>query len=539
MRHCFRFLVVIMIGSLLVGCTDNLPEMNFWDEISIWEDFSLTDNKNSSQEDRFNIFDFLNNRISNIEKKEEDTSSQDNLSSGSDFIGKLFALLRRNNNEAVTNTTEDEESLIESERVIEEILNIESKVDKLYDVEEATDFSDGRAWVKMRNSSNSSMYWICIDESGEAVFQFKALPNENVAITQYKNGYSYVIYDSGIVYVLDKNGNVKSKYTPEENGNVLAYGEGYVFTSLNVSDFDNNYDVYTIYNADGKVLYDFSVYIEGKKTTGQVGAVNYCGDGIFGIGIRSAWTWPSWYYCAETNKFIEDIQGTINNRSSDGFLCVDIQYHDDVGYRGSIILLTSEGSVSTVPIETDGWNWSADISINENSLLLYWPFEHGEMTRYDIKKNVFISLDEYYCEKIDWDNYKIDTTFVDEKVALPLTGSDGSPYVALFDLNWNTVIDPIKCDKLIGFSGDRLVLTHTHDHVSEYIVYDDNGKIVFDLSSIGYTTMSAYSEGFAIVGNGRDRNDNVIGHDRRYIDKNGNILFDYILLNEDKTIEFD
>ena len=51
--------------------------------------------------------------------------------------------------------------------------------------------------------------------------------------------------------------------------------------------------------------------------------------------------------------------------------------------------------------------------------------------------------------------------------------------------------------------------------------------------------MSAYSEGFAIVGNGRDRNDNVIGHDRRYIDKNGNILFDYILLNEDKTIEFD
>lgn len=66
MRHCFRFLVIIMIGSLLISCTYNLPDVNFGDKISIWEDFSLTDNKNSPQEDRFNIFDFLNNRISNI-----------------------------------------------------------------------------------------------------------------------------------------------------------------------------------------------------------------------------------------------------------------------------------------------------------------------------------------------------------------------------------------------------------------------------------------------------------------------------------------
>ena len=83
------------------------------------------------------------------------------------------------------------------------------------------------------------------------------------------------------------------------------------------------------------------------------------------------------------------------------------------------------------------------------------------------------------------------------------------------------------------------MLTHIHDHVREYIVYDDNGEIVFDLSSIGYKTMSAYSEGFAIVENVRDIDDFLIEHDIRYIDKNGNILFDYILLNEDKTIEFD
>ena len=83
------------------------------------------------------------------------------------------------------------------------------------------------------------------------------------------------------------------------------------------------------------------------------------------------------------------------------------------------------------------------------------------------------------------------------------------------------------------------MLTHIHDHVREYIVYDDNGEIVFDLSSIGYKTMSAYSEGFAIVENVRDIDDFLIEHDIRYIDKNGNILFDYILLNEDKTIDFD
>lgn len=78
MRHCFRFLVVIMIGSLLISCTDNLPEVNFLDEISIWEDISLTDIKNSSQEDRFNVFDFLKDIFYNSSVKWKDRNNDNN-----------------------------------------------------------------------------------------------------------------------------------------------------------------------------------------------------------------------------------------------------------------------------------------------------------------------------------------------------------------------------------------------------------------------------------------------------------------------------
>lgn len=402
---------------------------------------------------------------------------------------------------------------------------------------EATDFSEGKAWVLLSDPyANGHSYWVCIDDSGKAIFQFE--PTGRVDVTPYKNGYSYVLHRNGVVNILDAKGNITSTYTPDENGDVLAYGEGYVFTSLNISDFDNNYDLYTIYNAEGNVLYDFTVTYEGEAATGRIRGVNYCGDGVFGMELPSGLDkGPTWFYCAKSNKLITDIQGNTDATFYNDIACVSIS--PDSG----LTFLTSSGNTEIVDLPSDksySWNWWQRLYTNEGICLLWrcssWVDDKCEyMLAYDIQKKSYSGLDSYWLEKIDCENLAENTTFINGYIALPLLGNDGKHYISIFDKSWNNVLEPLACDEFVDFTGKRIVVRLNNDN----IVYDHLGNKIFALSELGYSEISKYSNGFAIVSVYEQITDIIVKEKIRYIDEDGNILFEDLALDNQKTIIFE
>lgn len=78
MRHCFKFLTIIVIGMLLVGCTDRYPILDFWEEIGGWDDIDKTYSAGSSQEDRLNGFNFLKEIFDSLDNGKEEVNSDDN-----------------------------------------------------------------------------------------------------------------------------------------------------------------------------------------------------------------------------------------------------------------------------------------------------------------------------------------------------------------------------------------------------------------------------------------------------------------------------
>ncbi len=371
------------------------------------------------------------------------------------------------------------------------------------------DFSEGLAWVKYNNSNGN--FWGCIDKTGTMVFQF---PSDSVVeVNPFSNGYAYIKYDNAIK-IIDKSGKITSSYTIDDNNTVVAYGDGYAFTENYKADFDSVLYTYNICDNNGTVLESFT-HTEKKDYYN----FKHFGKGVFGY-YTSPWDWK--IYFPNFKKWVDfSPGGNATFYFKDDVALMDIDYggghkHRD-GYRGKLQIIDLNGNIKEVVIPEDcGWNWSTSmtgISMTNGTCALY-EFLSDYLISYNSANNSFAKLSDDYAEKVIYNDLPDPLVFNNGYIALPLKGSDGYRYVAVFDTNWNLAFNPIQIGNngFYPLSGDRLIVKTD----SNTVVYDTTGKIIFTPSDIGCAGITPYADSVARVENKTIPT---------YFDTSGNLLF--------------
>lgn len=409
-----------------------------------------------------------------------------------------------------------DQKLLEDLNYVVETDSMAVSVSGLSELITASDYSEGKAWIKYRKEDNS--YLACIDKSGAILFQFE--DGENLNAELFSNGYSHVTSSNGTTYVVDSSGMTKSEYSPSVTGEIMACGDGYTFTQQYYSDFDSEYTLYRIYNYDGSVVDEFAWQIDGVVKTDAIRSVNYCGDGVFGVDIRYGSVCK---YCViDANKWVGFDPQSYSTYSN-------CKFSDGIAYIGSdptnleIIFLRSSGDVKKIPIPSAigyDWSWALLFYVNDGMCMCWHDYyNRSYMMAFNLETEEFASIDDYYLDKIDWDSIWDEMGFVDGHIAIPLKGSDKKKYISLFDREMNAVIEPMEYQELIGFSDNRLIIRQLDDTY----VYDGEGNQIFSLSDKRIHSISPYS------------NDVAYTSFFYYVDLSGDILFESIDTDGVKT----
>lgn len=207
---------------------------------------------------------------------------------------------------------------------------------------------------------------------------------------------------------------------------------------------------------------------------------------------------------------------------------------DETGYRSLLHLVNVDCQETTVPIYPDlGWNWACNPTPAVSEGICVMMELDGFLCLYDLENNEFRKFEGEYADRLISDSLEENSStkeqnpliFQNDRLVLPIEGSDGKQYIIIYDSRWNQISEPILASDYFNLSCERLVVESNHDT----IVYDSNGNKIFALSELGYHDgMQAFSEDVALVNSSSDQ--------LVYVDIDGNILFTGIDDSDAKTI---
>ena len=392
-------------------------------------------------------------------------------------------------------------------------------------------YSEDLAWVIFNKGEGTEkqQYCGCIDKSGNLVFYIdeNSLGTSPLLskLTPYSNGYSY-IETSNSLYLLNKSGTVLQTYpiVPEKSGNkAIAYADGYVWYQEYVSDFDEAYYKYSLYDSNKNIVTEFEY--EGTEP-------------IESMGYYEKKVWA--YYNRNKENPINSVYFTDGNKWIDSY--TDFYFYDDIAIIGPthdnedtdvgyLSFIDSKGNqtYTQLPDNIGRWNDIQCYAISDDYCVLYHSgyAKQEYLAIYNVSTKKFIKMDNKYNDKIDYDSLPDDSgelMFENGKIALRLIGSDGDSYVGLFDTSWNIIGEPIK-SSIYYFSDGKLV--------TDKNIYDENVKILFSADDFGYKSVSSYHNGIAHAktdGMQISSGGETYGYedDWFYIDSDGNRLFDSI-----------
>lgn len=381
------------------------------------------------------------------------------------------------------------------------------------------DYSEGLAWVKYK--ANEKIYIGCIDREGQIQFSYDVTGRNILETTDFSNGFSY-IDDLETLYVINSAGKITSQYSKTDYI-IPSFGDGYVVTEEHVSGFDEDYYVYKIIDGAGSVICD-SVSEKLAEFTGEdvgkVENIRYLGKGVFSfpICVDSAWTnanyfistgiWKKWG-CGTSTYFYDNLAATgmwYYSPTEEDPTRADLYYLD---YEGQGYLTKLSGEL--------GWNWSSDIAKCDGYCVLEEYEDYLVTAKVDDEGDGdFYRLDDKYSDKIIWDALPSPRCINSNRIAIPLRGDDRNNYVAVFDPEWNVIMEPIAASILSPYANGMLVLNVDGDTA----IFDANGVKVFSLSEAGYTYLDNYSDEVMRVSDGTKT--------PIYLDKTGNPIFEEI-----------
>lgn len=376
----------------------------------------------------------------------------------------------------------------------------------------SSNYSNERAWIEYEVDDVS--YLASIDKKGNEIFKVNS--DTIASYDDFEEEYTYLHMTNGDLMVLDKNGDVVYTVSETTDGTVLAYGGGYVLYTRHEEAFDYSRDVYEVFEPTGNV---HQIDIGGKY-----GEANYCGSGVFGIALRGEWGWPVSFYDVKDQNWIisyyDDVSGSVRCKFDNGMVCFGLGYYDsrETGYDTAIRYIKADGTWGEKPLFM-GLSFNDYGAGNHDGVVVLHEIYSDDIYCYDLKDGNYWQLEKTYASRALTRNAaplnKFDskeTGFKNNRFVLEMEGDDSNFYVAMFDKQWNVILQPTTYDEVVGFDGFRLVLIIN----GQTLVYDENGEILFSATDIGVDYISAYSNGVAMVDVGV------------YIDASGNRLFDDI-----------
>lgn len=392
----------------------------------------------------------------------------------------------------------------------ESVASVETQApEAVYNYYKCCDYSEDLAWINF-SDTNKNSYWGCIDKQGKLIFKFSA---EGIKETKpFSNGFAYIIYEN-CVKIINKSGNCTGEYKIDENNAVLSYGDGNIFIREHVADFDSSVYNYSIINSIGETVQTFS--LEDLK---DYYGFQYFGKGIFGYYTKP-WEWN--IYFPESGKWIDwkaGGNGVFYFKSNMAVKGIEYGggYDSNDGYRGNLCLIDTKGRVTKFKIPEDfGWNWG----VNElnNGYCVMNEYLSKYLVLFNASDNTFTKMPENYITKLDYENLPESLEISDNKIALPLVGSDDKNYIAIFNSKWEMISEPIYVDNYdnYNYSEGRLIITANGSSK----VYNSDGKELFNSSEVGYLPISKYNNGISRVENDSKPT---------YIDHDGNRLFETV-----------
>ena len=144
-----------------------------------------------------------------------------------------------------------------------------------YTVTGTKDFSDGYAWISIRQGAKGQSKRACIDTSGKIQFILDDIVEgtlTNDQIRDFKSGYAAVKDNSNNTYILDTKGNIVSSSKTGNYDHIVCYGDGYFLTekknnnlhevnyTFSVIDANENYLLTDCYTTE-KEITDYYAFI--------------------------------------------------------------------------------------------------------------------------------------------------------------------------------------------------------------------------------------------------------------------------------------
>lgn len=378
------------------------------------------------------------------------------------------------------------------------------------------DFHDGLAWIKYKDHENQ--YWACIDKKGNIVFQYNT--NELTNVTDFSKNYAHLTGDDTL-YTIDKTGKIIAQY---DQKSVICYGDGYILTEKNNSSFDSTTFEYTIYDAQGNIIEQFS-------RDESIYSANYCGEGVFGFQLLPNYGYPTDYFCVNNLKWVTADSSKIPQFCQDIALISTIYEDYSDGRKGGIRVMSSSGDVYDL-ISDKLYDWAVyPTVIIDNVCTVY---DSGALISLNISEGGrqlegSYVLEDKYSERLVGGQVRIGSpepetyTIHDERIVLQLRGDDGNRYSGIFDKQFHLVFGPI-----VGVSSayhDGLLAITSEDSTS---LYDVNGNVVYSLTEKGFSSSNSYSDGAIMVSDSNNQ--------KFYLDKKGELLFDDINFKDAKTL---
>ena len=481
-------------------------------------------------------------------------------------VGIAFVMSACGNRQDESNMSEeshiqDRETSSETDSVSVENQNNEEE-SQMEDIQwdYAYDFSEGLAWIDFKTgkkegeiNSYENYYMGVINKNGEMVFRIKHEPTDSINVTKYSNGYAFVTHQDRMD-VIDTTGEVVSTQSISDTKVIRAYGDGYILSEEHFADFDSNGYVYKIYSPEGEVM-------KTIETADYSNFVRYLGKGVFLCNGTMYFLTSGQELNVGTESDFHDMYFYEDNAA------FGIDYYDpDIdGYRGKVKFLDLNGQIEEVELYPEyGWNWDDSVLAVKNGVCIIYSYKSTLIT-YNLTDKSFTVMPEDIANKVVWDDIRSPLVFDDSgRIALTLQGSDGNYYIALFDSNWNMVTEPVQVRsnnnfvRGFGYSDSGYVLSNGQLIVSNLgisedpttYVYDNNGKLMYELYEKGFYGISPYSNDVACVskwdGRYRDQGYSVHldgdgfmeledGEIPQYLDLDGNLLFERIDMS--KTIE--
>lgn len=365
------------------------------------------------------------------------------------------------------------------------------------------DYNEGYTWIK--GEKNGDGFVATMDKTGKIICNFDmtemTCPEEmSGKLDKYRNGYAYLNYADRFE-VVDTKGNTVHSFPTSFDDKVVAFGDGYVLIEQHIADFSSSKYVYTIHNWDGSILESF-------ESPYKIENCYYCGQGVFGFSINDEYEKANQFYSATSGQWIS---------SSSDFR---VQFFDEIAVvgkdNGMFRFINVNGEVKDIPLFVEGVNITEFKPIvNENNFIIY-SYVESELYNYKLSNETLYKLDTSYAEKVIWDELPDPLVFHNNKIALPMLGSDGKRYIGIFDSEWNIVCEPIQANSCLGYTEDRFILSTDDDTV----IYDENGSEVFSLAEKGFFSIESYSDGVARISDD--------GIAPTFLDKNGEVIFDEI-----------